>query len=136
MNDALARLCAAHGIASSYVGIDDVERAVPQETLERLAALFSLSETAAGAPPGIAEARAEAAPARCHVPEALREARVWGLTCQLSSLTSERNLGIGDFADLGEFCRVAAEEGADFVGLNPLHALFWSDPDRISPFSA
>ena len=135
MSHVLAELCAAHGIAPTYVGIDGVERAVPEETLARLAELFSLDETGAAAPPGIAEARAEASPLRCHVPEALEDARVWGLTCQLPSLVSERNLGIGDFADLAEFCRVAAAEGADFVGLNPLHALFWSDPERISPFS-
>jgi 4-alpha-glucanotransferase len=24
--------------------------------------------------------------------------------------------------------------GADFVGINPLHALFWTDPDRCSPY--
>ena len=103
MSDALARLCAAHGIAPTYVGIDGVERAVPEETLARLAELFSLSETGTGAPAGIAEARAEPRPARCHVPEGLSDARVWGLTCQLPSLTSERDLGIGDFADLAPF---------------------------------
>ena len=135
MSRSLASLCAAHGIAPTYVGIDRVERAVPDESLSRLAELFSLSETGLEAPAGIREARAESTPPRCHVPESLRDARVWGLTCQLSSLMSERNLGIGDFADLEAFCRVAADEGADFVGLNPLHALFWSDPGRISPFS-
>lgn len=135
MTDALARLCSSHGIAPRYVGIDGVERTVPDETLARLAELFTIAETGAGAPPGISEARAEPDPPRCYVPQPLVGARIWGLTCQLPALTSDRNLGIGDFADLAAFCRVAADEGADFVGLNPLHALFWSDLGRVSPFS-
>src|SRR5690606_5270300 len=45
------------------------------------------------------------------------------------------NLGMGDFADLARLSEIAAAEGADFLGVNPVHAMFWSDPDRISPFS-
>jgi 4-alpha-glucanotransferase len=71
----------------------------------------------------------------CHVPGWLADTRVWGISLQLYELRSRRNWGIGDFADLATFCDIAAEAGADFVGLNPLHALFLAEPDRCSPFS-
>ncbi len=71
----------------------------------------------------------------CHMPEWLADTRVWGISLQLYELRSRRNWGIGDFADLATFCDIAAEAGADFVGLNPLHALFLAEPHRCSPFS-
>lgn len=71
----------------------------------------------------------------CHVPAWLSDTRVWGISLQLYELRSRRNWGIGDFADLATFCDIAAAAGADFVGLNPLHALFLAEPDRCSPFS-
>lgn len=135
MSIALADLCASHGIEPTYRDNWGQERVVPPETLAALAGAFGLS-TLAGAPPyGIDQARAEADPPRCHVPDALAAARAWGITCQLAGLTSARNLGMGDFADLAALARLVAAEGGDFIGLNPLHARFWSDPGRISPFS-
>lgn len=134
MKRGLARLCASHGIQPSYLDMDGVERSVPEDTLAALAEVFGLDRPAREPPASIDEALAEPAAPRCHIPRALRKARLWGLTCQLPSLASSRNLGMGDFADLAALCRLAAAEGADFLGLNPLHALFWSDPGRISPF--
>lgn len=131
----LARLCASHGIEPRYRGIDGTEQVVSEETLRALAAIFGLDEVAGSAPAGIGEARSEVDPPRCFVPEELRHARVWGLTCQLPSLVSGRNLGSGDLADLAELARIAAAEGADFLGVNPLHAMFAADPEHISPFS-
>lgn len=71
----------------------------------------------------------------CFIPEWLEHSRAWGITLQLYELRSARNWGIGDFADLAAFCVIAARAGADFVGVNPLHALFLAEPDRCSPFS-
>lgn len=59
----------------------------------------------------------------------------WGLSCQLYGLTSERNWGIGDLEDLARLAAIAGGLGADFVGINPVHALFSADPDRISPYA-
>lgn len=131
----LASLCASHGIEPRYHGIDGRENDVPEATLSALAGIFGLTVEAESAPAGIEDARAEASPPHCFVPERLRDARAWGLTCQVPSLVSLRNLGIGDFADLARLAEIAAAEGADFLGVNPLHAMFWSDPERISPFS-
>jgi 4-alpha-glucanotransferase len=69
-----------------------------------------------------------------YLPEFLETDRVWGISLQLYELRSERNWGIGDFEDLIEMIRFAATLGADFVGLNPLHAPFLADPDRCSPY--
>jgi (1->4)-alpha-D-glucan 1-alpha-D-glucosylmutase len=77
-----------------------------------------------------------AAPERCFEPATLRSgARVWGLAAQLYALRSARNWGIGDFADLRELVAQAACCGADFVGVNPLHALFAANPAHASPYS-
>lgn len=72
---------------------------------------------------------------RCFMPSWLYEGRAWGVSVQLYELRSHRNWGIGDFADLAAISRIAADAGADFVGINPLHALFLADPRRCSPFS-
>jgi glycogen operon protein len=62
--------------------------------------------------------------------------RTWGITLQLYTLRSERNHGIGDFADLRAVCRLLGERGASYVGINPLHAPFRHDPEAASPYAA
>jgi 4-alpha-glucanotransferase len=76
------------------------------------------------------------APAHCYEPGALVAGRrLWGVAVQLYTLRSPANWGMGDFADLREVVRRCAEQGAAFVGLNPLHALFPSNPGHFSPYS-
>ncbi|AVP57835.1 malto-oligosyltrehalose synthase [Pulveribacter suum] len=76
------------------------------------------------------------APERCWLPVAFRGGeRWWGLACQLYALRSERNWGIGDFGDLLALVSLAAEQGARFVGLSPLHALHADRPELASPYS-
>jgi (1->4)-alpha-D-glucan 1-alpha-D-glucosylmutase len=73
---------------------------------------------------------------RCYRPPAVRDGgRVWGTAVQLYSLRSPRNWGIGDFSDLEELAVRMAAQGADIIGLNPLHALFASTPLHTSPYS-
>jgi (1->4)-alpha-D-glucan 1-alpha-D-glucosylmutase len=77
-----------------------------------------------------------ASPGRCYRPPAVRDGgRVWGPAVQLYALRSPRNWGIGDFGDLDALIDSMAAQGADVVGLNPLHALFPTDPQRASPYS-
>jgi 4-alpha-glucanotransferase len=76
------------------------------------------------------------APARCYEPASLTSGgRLWGLAVQLYTLRAPGNWGIGDFADLRTVVRHCATQGAAFVGLNPLHALFPSNPGHFSPYS-
>ncbi|MEM7693909.1 MAG: 4-alpha-glucanotransferase [Pseudomonadota bacterium] len=72
---------------------------------------------------------------KAYVPPVLKTRRVFGVALQLYQLRSPRNLGIGDLKDLTALIPTFAEWGADFVGLNPLHALFTAEPERASPFS-
>ncbi|HEX7026449.1 MAG TPA: 4-alpha-glucanotransferase [Gammaproteobacteria bacterium] len=76
------------------------------------------------------------APLACYQPQVLDEGRrLWGLSVQLYTLRSARNWGIGDFTDLEELVTLAGKQGAAFVGLNPLHALFPANPHHVSPYS-
>ena len=84
----------------------------------------------------VARIQLAVAPAFCHLPaELLPGAHTWGLTTQLYSLCSVRSWGIGDFTDLARLSRVAGSCGAVTVGVNPLHALFASEPRHASPYS-
>jgi glycogen operon protein len=62
--------------------------------------------------------------------------RSWGISLQLYTLRSARNLGIGDFADLRTLCALFGGRGAAYVGINPLHAPFRGDPEAASPYAA
>ncbi len=77
-----------------------------------------------------------ASPGRCYRPPAVQEGgRVWGPAVQLYGLRSPRNWGIGDFGDLEELATRMAAQGADIIGVNPLHALFAANPVHASPYS-
>lgn len=60
--------------------------------------------------------------------------RSWGVTGAIYALRSDRNAGVGDFEDLARTGEVWAKKGADFIGVNPLHALGWSTTG-FSPYS-
>lgn len=76
------------------------------------------------------------APKTVYQPQMLSDGlRMNGLTTHLYSLRSARNWGIGDFTDLADLMVFAAAQNLDFVGINPLHALFTSRPAFASPYS-
>ena len=65
-----------------------------------------------------AECRLIVAPVRCFEPERLHAGeRLWGLAAQLYTVRSERNWGIGDFADLRELVERAGIGGLTTIAL-------------------
>lgn len=74
-------------------------------------------------------------PEKCFQPETFSQQKQWGVSVQLYGMKSETNWGIGDFADLGRLVNHLAKQGADFVGLNPIHALYPAMPESASPYS-
>ncbi|BAL24936.1 malto-oligosyltrehalose synthase [Azoarcus sp. KH32C] len=61
--------------------------------------------------------------------------RLWGPSVQVYALSSARSWGMGDFGDLRRLVDIAADAGAHFVGVNPLHALFPYAPEHANPYS-
>ena len=82
-----------------------------------------------------ARSRLIVAPEACYTPKEIREGKkIWGLSVQLYCVRSEKNWGIGDFSDLALLIEKAAGVGADFIGLNPIHALYPANPNACSPY--
>jgi 4-alpha-glucanotransferase len=117
-------------IIRSYHDAWGHHRDVPDSTAQRLE--HALQRTAGdGLPP-----ESDGETHRCYQPEWMAQnERRWGIAVQLYGIRSVRNWGIGDFSDLKTLVRLAAARGADFVGVNPLHALYAAEPRRYSPYS-
>jgi 4-alpha-glucanotransferase len=76
-----------------------------------------------------------AAPPRApSVEDAAGRPRIWGAMAALYGLWSARSLGVGDYADLGAAAATLGGMGADFLGINPVHAL-GAAHEGISPYS-
>ncbi len=69
------------------------------------------------------------------MPPALETGRAWGFALNVYALRSSRNWGIGDFGDLRAFVGYASRLGADVIGLSPLHALHFTQPEAASPYA-
>ena len=75
-------------------------------------------------------------PGTCWLPDCEQDSRrLWGLATQVYLLRSEHNWGIGDYSDLRKLVELGSEEGADIIGVNPLHAMFLDRPGDASPYS-
>jgi 4-alpha-glucanotransferase len=71
---------------------------------------------------------------RINSPTAVQK-QPWGLNAQLYALRNDSQWGIGDFGNLAELIDYASHASADFILLNPLHALDISQPENPSPYS-
>lgn len=143
MSETLDRLAAMVGIEAIYLALtgavvtvsDDAKRAVLKAMGIAAGDEDEIAASLATVSPIPLDPLEAAAGVACFVPDWLNDGRCWGIGCQLYALRSERNWGIGDFEDLARLAEIAAVAGADFVGVNPLHALFMAAPERASPFS-
>ena len=133
MSDHLDKLAKSHGIQTAYVSELGENKEIDDDS--KLALLEVLGVDPDGGAFGDFKDIAEAPKLACPLPAAIAGHRHWGVACQLYALRSSRNLGIGDFEDLAQLAIIAAKEGADFVGVNPLHALFLAEGGRFSPYS-
>jgi 4-alpha-glucanotransferase len=70
------------------------------------------------------------APARLPLPP-----RSWGVMLPLHSLRPAETGGLADYTDLATAAEGLAARGADFLGLNPIHAGFWGDAGGFSPYT-
>lgn len=75
-------------------------------------------------------------PKRAFQPPLLKHKKIWGINVQLYSLRSQSNWGIGDFGDLAYLIEQSAKQGADYVGINPLHLSYPAVPEWASPYSS
>ena len=133
MSRALQDLAESHGIQVEYTSeMGEPVRISDAAVHSLLGALGVDPDT--GAKGSFAEAHHTPERA-CALPATVKGQRRWGVACQLYGLRSARNLGLGDFTDLADLAVTAAREGASFVGVNPLHALFMADAGRFSPYS-
>ena len=80
------------------------------------------------------EQRLIVVPDSCWLPDGADEWRTFGLTTNLYTVRGARDWGIGNVSDLRELMEWGATLGADFVGVNPLHATF-NRGTSTSPYS-
>ncbi|MCB2182432.1 MAG: malto-oligosyltrehalose synthase [Desulfobulbaceae bacterium] len=72
------------------------------------------------------------APTLCYLPAGLQpENRVWGICCNLDTIRSKRDWGIGDFSDLKTVLEWGAESGAAAVAINSLQPMLPTQPNPI-----
>ena len=77
-----------------------------------------------------AESRFIVCPRQAFAPDG----RMAGVALSLYGVRSSRNWGCGDFTDLRTAIDAFAEAGADFIALNPLHAIANRQPYNTSPY--
>jgi 4-alpha-glucanotransferase len=68
-------------------------------------------------------------------PDVMEHERLWGLAAQLYSLRSPGDGGVGHFGALATLAQSAAGHGAAALAISPVHAMFYADRQRFSPYS-
>jgi len=122
-------------VLTASVEIDDTEIQQYQVTFDQTLGLGYHQLTLQKDDTIVATMRHISVPTRCYIPTEISQGKkIWGLSVQLYCIRSTRNWGIGDFTDLSRLVKDAAAKGADFVGLNPIHALYPANPDACSPY--
>ncbi len=126
----LDKRAAAAGIAPGYYDIAGNWHATSPATKS------ALLDAMGGAPDNNIDLHSAVHPSvACVTPAERGLGRVWGVASQTYGLRSTRNAGIGDLADIATLAERAAGEGADILGLSPLHARFRDQPERGCPYA-
>lgn len=60
--------------------------------------------------------------------------KLFGLSAHLYTLKTKDDTDSGDFATLAEYCKFTRSVGAYTAGINPLHHLFPTNRERMSPY--
>lgn len=76
------------------------------------------------------------APDYCYFPENIErhKQKLLGLGVQLYALRSKSDMGVGDFGALKTLIKQVSKMGCDFVGLNPLGAMYKDSIADVSPY--
>ncbi|MDO6585903.1 4-alpha-glucanotransferase [Salipiger sp. 1_MG-2023] len=61
--------------------------------------------------------------------------RLWGLMAPLACLRSAAEGGLGSYDDLAQLAEAVGGAGGAFVGINPIHAGFPTEPGGFSPYT-
>lgn len=121
------RRAAARGVATSYRDWHGRPVQVTDETLDAI--LHALDSAGPSPAHRVQEGRPE--PALAPTPDT----RAWGFAVQLYSVRSRQSWGHGDLGDLADLATWSATDlGADFVLINPLHAVEPLPPLSASPY--
>lgn len=73
-------------------------------------------------------------PQRLESPALAMGGRFWGVNAQAYSVRSRGSWGVGDSEDLADLTAICADEGANFILINPLHAAEPVSPIEESPY--
>lgn len=84
---------------------------------------------------GDAQAQLVVTPPRAFVPKAVQGVGAWGIATQIYALRDPTDWGVGNYGTLARLAAGAARLGAATIGVNPLHALFPTQPDKFSPYA-
>lgn len=61
--------------------------------------------------------------------------RIWGVNLGLYGLNKGDDPGIGNYKDLADVASAIGSNGGGFLGINPVHAMGWNNPEVFSPYS-
>ncbi|MGN0929330.1 MAG: 4-alpha-glucanotransferase [Alphaproteobacteria bacterium] len=76
------------------------------------------------------------APDYCYFPEYVerKKQKLLGIGVQLYALRSKSDMGVGNFSTLQKLIKQVSKMGCDFVGLNPLGAMYKDSTSDVSPY--